>query len=409
MIIQNAQQFLDGLGIGYAGSQGCGFTLGSTYKLSPEEKNTLLAQGETMREWLTTSIELVNRATRGEEGLAWLTNLVEGESSVSVVEVHRRAHLSGRLGVPTFARPDMSEVGQSVEVQIPGSGWGYQQAIHQTVDGSAWAGLVNAFSSASGSKRSGYILYNDPFRAETEYFCNLCRNAGVDLQLYFQYLPDSEVGFVRRPPLEDLLSYSGGAEMVDRWLKGEISIEPGPSLLFDQKLPMLFPFHPLLREYFPDKVRALFPETYLIERGKKFLFYGEEFGLENFSKMSGTERKYILKYGGSKKGLRAGGKGVYNLMDLSQSKTQTLLDMACVDWETNRSPWVIQKMIRKKYPVKFLEKNGVEGEKQYCGLFRPMYMFPQDQPAKLVSCIAVFRPTWKVHGAIDCVISPVEP
>ncbi len=112
--------------------------------------------------------------------------------------------------------PDMSAIGASVEVQTPGSGWGYQTAIHNVVGKSRWTGPVNGLKRAvkaltgSHNTPSAYVLYNDPFFPEVEYFCRLCREAGMQLQMHFKTLPSaSEVKFVRRPPLEDLLSYEG--------------------------------------------------------------------------------------------------------------------------------------------------------------------------------------------------------
>jgi len=372
-------------------------------------------QGEQFRAWFAITLELSTRACR-DHSMSWLADLIEGESPDHIKKVNRQVHLSGLLNIPLFARPDMSAIGASVEVQTPGSGWGYQTAIHNVVGKSRWTGPVNGFKRAvkaltgSHSTPSAYVLYNDPHFPEVEYFCRLCGEAGMQLQMHFKTLPSaSEVKFVRRPPLEDLLSYKGGSELVQSWLNGQLVLEPGPSLLFDQKLAILFPFHPLLREFYPDSVRQLFPETYLVARDSRLVFDGKPLSLDELSNLSGSKRQFILKYAGAKKGLRAGGKAVYNLSERNHQKVQELLAMALQDGESHRSPWLIQKRVRQKYPIVFLDHVAEEiREAQYYALFRPMCSFLPDEPSEIVALTALFRKDWKVHGSSDAVMLPVE-
>ena len=410
------RDYCNKLQLGYDRALDCRFFVGpEPFKLNDDQLGVFVNQGELFRTWFEITLELCTRAYR-DDSMSWLTDLIEGESPDHVRQVHRQVHLSGLLNIPLFARPDMSVIGASVEVQTPGSGWGYQTAIHNVVGKSRWTGPINGLKQAvkaltgSHSTPSAYVLYNDPFFPEVEYFCRLCGEAGMQLQMHFKTLPSaSEVKFVRRPPLEDLLSYEGGSELVQSWLDGQLVLEPGPSLLFDQKLAILFPFHPLLREFYPDSVRQLFPETYLVARDSRLVFDGKPLSLEELSSLSGSKRQFILKYAGAKKGLRAGGKAVYNLSDCNHQKVQELLAMALSDWEKHRSPWLIQKRVQQKYPIIFLDHVAEEiREAQYYALFRPMYSFLPDEPSEIVALTALFRKDWKVHGSSDAVTLPVE-
>ena len=410
------RDYYNKLKLGYDRTPDCHFFVGpEPFKLSNEQLDVFINQGEQFRVWFEITLELLARAYH-DRSMSWLTDLVEGESSDRVKEINKDAHLSGFLNIPLFARPDMSEIGVSVEVQTPGSGWGYQTAVHNVVVNSCWSGPVDGFKHAvtnltgSPSTPAAYVLYNDPFVPEVEYFCRLCSESGMNLQMYFQNLPSpSEVEFLRRPPLEDMMSYVGGEELIQSWFRGQLVLEPGPSLLFDQKLATLFPFHPLLREFYPDSVRELFPETYLVARDSQLCFDGTPLSLNELCALSRSKRQFILKYAGAKKGLRAGGKAVYNLSDCNNKEVQELLSMALQDWEKHRSPWIIQKRVQKKYPIVFLDHVAEQiREAQYYALFRPMYSFLPNERPQIISLTALFRKEWKVHGSSDAVTLPVE-
>ncbi len=410
------RDYCNKLQLGYDRAPDCRFFVGpEPFKLSDDQLAVFVNQGKLFRAWFEITLELCTRAYR-DHSMGWLADLIEGESPAEVKAVHKQVHLSGRLRIPLFARPDMSAIGGSVEVQTPGSGWGYQTAIHNTVAKSSWPGPVNGLKQAvttmtgSSSTPAAYVLYNDPFRPEVEYFCRLCAEAGMQLQMHFKTLPSClEVKFIRRPPLEDLLSYNGGSGLVQSWLGGQLVLEPGPSLLFDQKLAILFPFHPLLRGFYPDSVRQLFPETCLVARDSQLVFDGKSLSWDELCNLSRSKRQFILKYAGAKKGLRAGGKAVYNLSDCNHQKVQELLAMALQDWENRRSPWLIQKRVQQKYPIIFLDHVAKEIRgAQYYALFRPMYSFLPDEPSQIVALTALFRKEWKVHGSSDAVTLPVE-
>lgn len=410
------RDYCNKLQLGYDRASDCHFFVGpEPFKLDADQLAVFINQGEQFRTWFEITLGLCARAYR-DPHFGWLADLVEGESPDHVKKVHKQVHLSELLNIPLFARPDMSAIGVSVEVQTPGSGWGYQTAIHNVVDNSCWTGPVNGLKRAvtaltgSASTPTAYVLYNDPFFPEVEYFCRLCGEAGMQVQMHFKTLPSaSEVKFIRRPPLEDLLSYQGGSELIQSWLDRQLVLEPGPSLLFDQKIAILFPFHPLLKEFYPDSVRQLFPETYLVAKDSRLVFDGKPLSLDELSSLSGSKRQFILKYAGAKKGLRAGGKAVYNLSDCNHQKVRELLAMALQDWEKHHSPWLIQKRVQQKYPIVFLDHIAEEiREAQFYALFRPMYSFLPDEPPQIVALTALFRKDWKVHGSSDAVTLPVE-
>ena len=377
----------------------------------------LIDQGQTLRRWFEITLHLCHKAY-SQNNLAWLAEVIEGGLPIQVKKIHRLAHAAGAVTVPLFARPDMSALGVTVEVQTPGSGWGYQTAIHATVNStSRWIGPVAGFqagveyTTGCAQSAAAYILYNQPFFREVEYFCKQCNEFGMNLEMCFQHVPDPEtVKFVRRPPLEDLLGYSDGHRLIEKSLRRELVLEPSPSLLFDQKIAIAFPFHPQLREHFPDSVRNLFPETHLVRKDMSPTFENQPLNWDDLVGLSRSKRQFILKFGGAKKELRAGGKAVYNLADHSHREVQALLQSAFTDWEENRSPWLIQKRVQKKYLITYFDHHtGQLLERDCYAMFRPMYFFtPYEDLPQIIAFSGLFRKEWKVHGSSDTVMMPVE-
>lgn len=403
--------------IGYDGAVDCRSLVGpEPFFISQEEALLLNEQGRALQDWFQITLDLCRRAYMQNE-LKWLGEVVEGGLAEHVISWHRKAHRLNLVKVPLFGRPDMSAMGLTVEVQTPGSGWGYQTACHEMVPGqSSWLGPIEGFklavALATGFNQSKacYILYNQPFYREADFFCKRCKQAGLAMEMYFKTVPKiKDVKFVRRPPLEDLISYPGGEDLIKAYFEGQIHLEPSPSLIFDQKIACAFPFHHELRTYYPDSVRTLFPETHLVQGGMCPQFDGQKLCWDEFPSIPRSKRQFILKFAGAKKGLRAGGKAVYNLADCNQNEVRTLLDQALSDWETKRAPWLIQKRVIKKYPVTYLDHTiGQLIEAEYYPMFRPMYLFPTDEVPRIIAFTGLFRKEWKVHGSSDAVVLPVE-
>jgi len=369
------------------------------------------------RQWFAITHQLCLRAYR-DPSFRWFAEIIEGDINADAVAVHRRAYAENIVTLPVLARADMVDLGVTVEVQVPGSGWGYMTAIHSTVNGLSifpgpFRGMGEAIKAVTGSIKSSsaYILYNNPFFREVEYFCSRCQRDGIPLKMYFKEVPKpQDVKFVRRPPLEDLISYQGAGDLIEAHFRGDLTIEPDLSLLYDQKIAVAFPFDPRLKDEYTDEIRALFPETYLIQDGITPCFDGRQFSWQDIISLSRKQRQFIVKFAGAKKGMRAGGKAVYNLSDCNLNEAEQIITQALADWRERRKPWLIQRRAKKKFAVTFLDPaSQVIVTKPYYAMFRPMYLFPRDgvEPSIIDHCV-LFRGEWKVHGSSDAVNLPVE-
>ena len=415
---QEIKQFFDGLRIGYDGSSDCRCVVGpEPFFISQSDYNQLVAQGKLFQQWFAITHQLCLRAYR-DSSFRWFADIIEGDVNANAVAVHRRAYANNIVTLPVLARADMANLGVTVEVQVPGSGWGYMTAIYSTVNGHSVfpgpvRGMGEAIRTVTGSSQSpsAYILYNDPFSREVEYFCRRCRETDISLKMYFKEVPKpQDVKFVRRPPLEDLVSYQGADELIEAHFRGDLAIEPNLSLLYDQKIAVAFPFDPRIRDEYTNEIRALFPETYLIQDEVTPCFDGQQFSWQNIIDLSRKQRQFIVKFAGAKKGMRAGGKAVFNLSDRNLEQTKQIIAQALADWRDRRMPWLIQRRVKKKFDVTFLDPVSQEiATKPYYAMFRPMYLFPRngEEPSIIDHC-ALFREDWKVHGSSDAVNLPVE-
>ena len=415
---QEIKKFFDELRIGYGGSSDCRCVVGpEPFFVSQSDHDRLVAQGKLFQQWFAITHQLCLRAYR-DPSFHWFAEIIEGDANADAVAVHRRAYTDDIVTLPVLARADMVDLGVTVEVQVPGSGWGYMTAIYSTVNGDSvfpgpFRGMGEAIKTVTGSIQSpsAYILYNDPFSREVEYFCNSCQKEGIRLKMYFKEVPKpQEVKFVRRPPLEDLVSYQGASELIEAHFRGDLAIEPDLSLLYDQKIAVAFPFDPRLKNEYTDEIRALFPETYLITDEVNPCFDGRKFSWQDIIGLSRTQRQFIVKFAGAKKGMRAGGKAVYNLSDCNLMQAEQIIAQALSDWRDRRMPWLIQRRVKKKFDVTFLDPASQEiVTRPYYAMFRPMYLFPRNggEPSIIDHC-ALFRGEWKVHGSSDAVNLPVE-
>lgn len=116
----------------------------------------------------------------------------------------------------------------------------------------------------------------------------------------------------------------------------------------------------------------------------------------------------VLKYGGLDPERRAGGREVWNLRKLSTTKVAGLLDMAIRDYVDNGQPWLIQGLIRKKFPVTYLAPDQQIHTKELYARFMPFFAFAANgQPPQLLSFVAHFRNFWKVHCQKDAIATIV--
>ena len=94
---------------------------------------------------------------------------------------------------------------------------------------------------------------------------------------------------------------------------------------------------------------------------------------------------------------RGGAAEVWNLETDDSSRQDVVLRMtrALCDWEKGE-PWIIQKRVKRKFPITYLGLDGQLHTEPMYARITPMYNLGQNP--RLIGAAANLRKMWKVHG-----------
>lgn len=364
--------------------------------LSEERSRSFQKRPGTVAQWVQISI-LLYRRSLDDPALFWMRDLIEKDSTPETIEWSRAFLRADRVTPPCFVRPDMSSWDSIVEVQIPGSGYGLITLLNPDL---AWH-TGNIYRQVSGNADPAswlYLYFNANMLRDTEFFC---KQVGMDLA--FRKIPEDieKYRLVRRQFLHQIVELKGGRELLEEALRGRLTIDPAPCLLFDQKLPMTFPFHPLLAKYYSDDIRALFPPCPLLDGhlDAPLDFCGENHTPRDIMSFGQSRRDFVLKYGGTDPYLRFGGHGVERLKKMGHSKMAKKFEEVM----NSGQPWILQKDRYEKNTAVFLNGDGSLHSQEHYTLWRPVYsLFPEP---KMVALVVYLSPNWKVHGTSESLIT----
>lgn len=394
---------LDNARVGFNGSARFVGLLGpQPFLITPEQWQTLCVSGHATWNWIKECSKLYCRALEGAADLDFARALIEGEADTRLVEINRKVALSGRLRPPCFVRLDMPILGQAVEAQIPGSGWGYRLALTQAFTGYAHPAAIETFVAAvqaltgKAHPRVVHVRRKPELGSDETYFAQAVRRAGVEYRMTVREVPPpSEADLILRHYFSDFMTFAGADAAIAAYLSGELAIEPPPSLLTDQKVGMVFPFDPRTAQYFPENIRALFPETRLAQP-------------EDISRVMaqpGSKRNFVLKYAGINPEMRAQGKQVYNLSQCSRTKALTLEEQ--IKAARPRQPWILQRLVQEKYAILGEDTSGGNiAMREWHARITPIFALSETK-TRVMFCTANFRNFWKVSGHADSMLLPV--
>ncbi|MDP2947228.1 MAG: hypothetical protein Q8N88_03870, partial [Nanoarchaeota archaeon] len=344
--------------------------------ITTEELSCLNKKAFWYREWLRITNELYLKGLQ-EENWRWVVELIDGKTSEQIISLHRELLLKVGIKLPLFARADQSNLKKAVELQVPGSGWAWSQAINETflkhINGKTLGfGFVKGFCDGIrqlSHKKSPSVIFFAPtkeFFRETVWFADQCKNEGVEAIVYKGKVNSiNKFDVVRRLSIHKTIPLLNipTEEIVKKILNGSLHVEPPINIIYDQKVHLLLPFDSRSRAYFPDEIRELFPETYLVSR--KFpgitIFDGEKerfFSWDDIIKSSRKKRQFVLKYGGSSPGRWSGSRAVYNMSEMTEHTCSTLLEQALNETDTMKEPWIIQSLVSSKFPVSYFDENS---------------------------------------------------
>jgi hypothetical protein len=413
------KQILDRMGVGHL-SEGFSLMVGEPFLITGMDFDRMVRYGGLYAQMLKTANRLYANSL---DGGSIVTRLAEGGLSREAVMCQRALYTElyeDRL--PLLFRADMLSLDKTVELNMPGGGLAIMESIAKVTapDGGFGMGLAMDWAEAlrelSGKKhpRVALPLYKD-CRGEQEYFAGLLNSLGVPAVLHSTELPDpGDIDVLVRFVLEGQVKHKGWGKVWDAYTSGDVKIEPPPTSLYDSKVAELLAFHPATRRFFPDEVRGMFPETWLVERGGVVTVASgsgvKKVKMEDIASLPPKQRVFALKYAGAGPELSGGGRGVYQMDTKKGGKFDPdgLMHRAMSDWGGRHDPWLLQRRLRVDFPVTYLDEQERLASAEMRARIMPYYWMRENGDVQIIGGAAVFRNNWKVHAQKDAVISAIR-
>ena len=426
-ICRSVHQLLSDWGVGYGDIQGFSTLLSpDPFLLTPAEFQLLQKRGPLFWDWLS-QLNSLYRDSLTQRGLSWVKNLFEAGLTPDLAEYQRSC-----LGLyPRLIRADQSSLTAVCEVQIPMSmaGWGfassiaraYQEVIRSNGSAKVFSSLAEKFYQGLGfaSGKSQPVVFlpwspKEQYRRIQGYFTAHLRSSGYPVI-------SREISELAGPALSadvDVV-YTSSRHRCDpasgaillKVLERGVMVEPPMNLLSDQKIAMIFPFHPQTREYFSDGARSLFPPTALVAPDS-FIELPDlgQLKIGDISKLGASARKkLILKYAGIDPNRKSGGAAVYRLDDCNKAELEKMFTQDLLADYANGHPWIIQVNGGERRLTAFWAKDGEEVvQKPLYYRFNPFYLRLPNGDVELAGSAVTLRSTWKVHGQLDSVSQEVR-
>ncbi len=378
--------------------------------LTDEEANGFSSRYSTIKEFWSISQELFKKALF-DDNLVDIRNLILNEVNPQFGLDYHRELYRHTVDQPYFFRTDESVPGKITEIQSPGSGWGTLQAMQSSLsflskliefpvrtynEKSVAEKLAHTISTLTHeTPRVFHQIDESSVMLDTNYFISTTRKYGLRYLGHDYDVSFKNANFLRTHSFLEQATGSTFYEFLERYHRGEILFDIFPSILFFQKIPLIFPFWDKTRDLYPDTVREIFPFTSLIE-DTLLLENGQRLTPEAFSQRKPSDRDYYLKYGGTDGTVNWGSKAVYHLGKTDWKKCQALLSQAKEGYQTGRY-WILQRAHHRKEQVTTAKDHTLATEESY-GKWSGFY-----GPSGFLGGYVMNRSFYKVHGQDDTV------
>ncbi len=384
------------------------------YHFEPEEEKAFFQRYETIKEFQTKSLELFNASLNGEFDPELADLFINELPGGQGLNFHKN-FMAGRLDTPVFFRTDEVIPGKISEIQCPGSAWGLYEQTYQFFnefkskfkDSSIFAnGLARNFAETlidylPKEPVLHHLIDNASIPAGMIFFIQKVREQGIKYFGYDKGITPYDCNFIRAHAFAGLLADNHFKFRLEKSRDGKVFYDLPPSIIFDEKIPLILPFWEKTREYFTDAVRDIFPYAQLIRPEGFVLEDGTFVSLEKFINLPRNQRDYYIKYAGSDLALNWGSKGVFYAGSLSKTEGEKLLNMIKKNF-TAKKYWIIQKGYSLKENAGFIKRDNIEYKAQVHSKFSGFY-----GPNGLMGILVMQRDFYKVHGNKDTIISIV--
>lgn len=378
--------------------------------LSANEVQGFIDRYKTINTFWSISQNLFKKALF-DPSLVEIRDLILNEvNSEFGLTYHQELYKQG-IDQPYFFRTDESIPGKITEIQSPGSGWGTLQALQTSIQylQKFMPFNIRSFNSIhiaeNVSETIKELTHNNPLvfhqidessvMLDTNYFISTTRKHGLKYLGHDVEVTLKNTNFIRTHSFLEQATGSTFLEFLNRFHNNELLFDIFPSILFFQKISLIFPFWKNTKHLYSDAIRNIFPFTSLVADNLQ-LEDGTQITIEKFCDRKPHERDYYLKYAGIDGTINWGSKAVYHLGKTDWKKCKILLQAALEGYH-NKHYWILQKAHHRKERV-ISAKDGALNSQESYAKWSGFY-----GPKGFMGGYIMTRGFYKVHGQNDTV------
>lgn len=384
------------------------------YPMPQEEVDAFRARYELIREFQERTLAVFRASLKGECDPQIAAAVLADVPPHLGVEYHRQL-TERQHQPPVFFRTDEPVPGKLSEIQCPGSGWCVAEELltlyrnNPAVFGESRHFRPSMAASFTENLRKlllsepvvHHLLENASRPHGMRYFIQRTREHGMKYFSYDRGVAPQDCNFIRSHDFITLPHHNFFVDRMQRCERGETRFDLSPSVLFDGKMIMSWPFWSKTREFYSDRVRSLFPFTNVIQLDGFDLPDGRRVTPEEFCQIGRSKRDFFVKYGGSDIALNWGSKAVFLTSTMTTGNCRDLMHRVLEDTARGRH-WVIQQAFQHDDKVPVLSRDGEVVETEAHSKFSGFY-----GPQGLMGILVMQKASHKVHGSEDTVSSMV--
>ncbi|RQD77923.1 hypothetical protein [Desulfonatronospira sp. MSAO_Bac3] len=387
------------------------------YPLQPEVLQGYQKRHELIQKFqdITSDLFLASLAQEADPAIAGLiiNELPQSFGWNWHKELHERAREMGISLQPAFFRTDEVVPGKISEIQSPGSLWcqceqlySFYEHFSQDFKGKPVFPGSMAGQFARDLKKHlddqplvHHLLDNASVQSGMRFFLQRTRDHGVRYFGYDKDVSAYDCNFIRAHAFHGLMSDNYFKTRFDAWQNKRLHYDLPPSIVFDEKIPLIFPFWEKTRDMYPDEIREIFPYTTLVDPENIVLEDGERMDIHEFLQLPRKRRDYFLKYAGCDLDANWGSKGVYSMQAMTGNTAGRIKSLLTEGYKHNRY-WILQKSYSVKEDIAYLDRSSGLQETTATAKYSGFY-----GPCGLMGILVMHRPFYKVHGAGDTIVS----
>ncbi len=381
------------------------------FRLESREWDAAAARYHRVRTFQKTILSLFNASLRGEFDPV-VASLLVNELPPHLGIDYYKALTPRQHSLPAFFRTDEVGQGKICEIQSPGSLWGVHEQLYNlyacrspffaTRSAYARQRLSEQFARHLRSHLPAEPIIHHYMDGSTNpagmwFFIQRTRAQGIRYYGYDRGLTPRDSNFIRHHIYATHWCDKYVRERMERCDAGTLHYDLPPSVLFSEKIPMIFPFWDKTKAFFSDEIRDLFPYTQLITPEGIVMEDGDLVSIDAFCRRPRSERAYYIKYASSDLTLCSRGKGVFYAKTFGREKMQAFFDRILQGYPQKKY-WILQEAHAPKSTTTYLTRDNERKEMPVHAKMNGFY-----GPGGLMGMLLLQQSFYKVHGTQETI------